>query len=325
MVSFNRLVKTTTPDQIVNRLRKHVWILIILIAGFVWLVGAAQGQSKVALRSVQVGLFPEYDRSDMLVVLDIALSSETAEPQLVSFQVPACAEALKVYQRSGNGTPAPLATEISVIGKWHEVRFSTDAQKIQIEYYDPNLVKEGDLRFYEYQWVSIYDVPSLKITLRQPFGAGEIQAEPSLEEQETGPDTAIYYSQEMGSVPAGELFTINLSYTRDIDNPANPALPVEPAERVSEATPGRSSSPLSVIMWLLTVALAVLVLVSLYYWWFKANVIEKQDRIVQGVGIMNPEKQAVFCHECGMRSRPGDSYCSNCGTELRRPTRYTAG
>jgi ribosomal protein L37E len=47
------------------------------------------------------------------------------------------------------------------------------------------------------------------------------------------------------------------------------------------------------------------------------NITRKTGRIVQGVGIMNPEKQAVFCHECGNRSKVGDHYCRNCGTELR--------
>jgi hypothetical protein len=136
---------------------------------------------------------------------------------------------------------------------------------------------------------------------------------------EKGPGDATYYTQDVGTIPAGELFTLNLMYTKDTANLAYPVLEVEPAEPINNTTPGRTPSPMSVVLWLLTVAIAVLLLVSLYYWWFKANMMEKQEGMVQGVGILNPEKQAVYCHECGMRSRPADSYCSNCGTELRRP------
>ena len=304
-----------------KKLSSFILFFILFIASLFWQVPHVQAQSTVQITSVQVGLFPEYDRPTMLVVLDIDLSMDTTNPQMLTFQVPADVESLSVLQRTGSGTPTPLEAEVEEIGKWKDVQFSTDAQTIQIEYYDPNLVKESDRRFYEYQWLSVYNVDSLNVLVRQPFGAGEIQADPSLDGRDSGPDDAVYYTQAMGAVPAGELFTLTLLYTKDTANLDNPALPVEPAQPVSDATPGRTSSPLSVIMWLLTVAVAVLVLVGLYYWWFKSNVMDTRDRTVQGVGIMNPEKQPVFCHECGMRSRPGDSYCSNCGTELRRPSK----
>lgn len=96
---------------------------------------------------------------------------------------------------------------------------------------------------------------------------------------------------------------------------------VEAAEPIDESTPGRAPSPLSVVIWLLVAALAVLILLGIYYWWFQGKTSDEPVRSVPGVGILNPEKQAVFCHECGMRSRPGDYYCSNCGTELRRLSR----
>lgn len=254
----------------------------------------------------------------MLVVVNIELSTESLSPRMLTFQIPADAESLSVTQQITDNEQALLRYEVKEVGKWQDLRFSTDAQALQIEYYDPNLVKEGDRRFYDYQWLSIYDVETLSLTVRQPFGAGEMQSDPPLSNEETGPDGAIYSTHKVGSIPAGELFTLSLIYTKDTANLAYPALKVEPAAPVSDATPGRTPSPLSVIMWLLTVAVAVLLLVSMYYWWFKSNVMEKQDRMVQGVGILNPEKQAVFCHECGMRSRPEDSYCSNCGTELRK-------
>lgn len=299
--------------------RIHLLFLILLIVtSLFWPGASALGQSTIHLTSVQVGLFPEYDRPATLVVLEIELSGSPPDPQTLIFKAPANAEDLSVFQRPNDGETVPLAFTVSTNDNWKDVSLSTNAQTLQIEYYDPNLLKEEDCRFYEYRWLSLYDVSSLSVTIRQPSSAEEIQTDPPLDTRETGPDGATYHTQEMGSIPAGEVFTLNLMYAMDSTGLAYPALPVKPAEHVSETTPGRTPSPLSVIMWLLTVAVAVLVLVSLYYWWFKSNVMEKRNRMAQGVGIINPEKQAVFCHECGMRSRPGDSYCSNCGTELRR-------
>jgi hypothetical protein len=309
----------------IKRIYPQLIIILLILPGFFLPRSSALGQSTVQLTSVQVGLFPEYDRSGMLVVLNFEISRDTTGLQTLTFQVPSESTSLSMLQRPESGEPSLLDFSSSTTGQWKHVELLTDAQTIQMEYYDPNLLKEEDRRFYEYHWLSIYDAESLKLTVRQPFGASKLQVDPPLETRETGPDNATYYTQDLGPVPAGEMFILNLTYTTDTTNQAYPAQRVEPAASVNDATPGRTPSPLSVIMWLLTVAVAVLVLVSLYYWWFKSNVMEKRDRMVQGVGIMNPEKQAVFCHECGMRSRPGDSYCSNCGTELRREPKNLRG
>jgi len=111
-------------------------------------------------------------------------------------------------------------------------------------------------------------------------------------------------------------------YTKNTSNPAYPALAVEPAVDVDEITPGKTPSPLSVVLWLLSFAVAVLLLVGVYFLWFHHKTREGQAHLVDGVGIRNPEKQMIFCHECGKRSSPGDIFCSNCGTELRRPSTF---
>lgn len=297
---------------------------LLLLTGLFWQQSPAHGQGTRQLSSVKVGLFPEYNQPGVLVVLHIVLSEDASSPQTLTFQLPASLEDLSVARLTTDGEHIPLSHEVSETGMWKDVRFATDAQTIQIEYNDPNLTKEEDRRFYRYQWLSIYPAESLSVTVRKPLDAGDIQAEPSLGRGEKGPGDATYYTQVLGSVPAGEVFTLNLIYTKDTANLAYPVFNVNPAESINETTPGRTPSPMSVILWLLTVAMAVLILVSLYYWWFKANIMQKREGMAQGVGILNPEKQVVFCHECGMRSRPGDSYCSNCGTELRRPSKMSS-
>jgi hypothetical protein len=123
---------------------------------------------------------------------------------------------------------------------------------------------------------------------------------------------------EAGQVEAGEAYPVFFQYEKDPSNPAYSALNVYAAEEINDSTRGRTASPLSVVIWLAAVALAVTILVGLYYWWFRRRAADQPTLPVRGVGIDNPEKQAIFCHECGSRSRSGDTYCRNCGTELRR-------
>jgi hypothetical protein len=96
---------------------------------------------------------------------------------------------------------------------------------------------------------------------------------------------------------------------------------IEPRDPVTNNAPGRSPSPESVLRWLSIVAISVFVAIGLTYVSIRKKS-KQQDRTVQGVGILNPEKQAVYCHECGQHANPGDNYCRNCGTELRKPTDF---
>lgn len=301
-----------------TRSLSFLFTILVLLAIFSWQSSFAQTEPDIEILSVQVGLFPEFNQPSMLLIYTIELSEAASQTRALTFQVPSAAQSLSVAHYNPDGEITALEFETSQSGAWKEVRFATAAKIVQIEYYDPELLKQGNRRVYEFQWLSIYPVKSFEITVRQPFGAREITAEPPLKVSDVCPGNTTYYSQNFGSIPSNALFSLTLQYTNEAANLDQPAPAVEPAARISEATPGRSPSPMSVIMWLLVVALAVLVMVALYYWWSKSNMMKNEDRTFLGVGVMNPEKQTVFCHECGMRSRPGDTYCSNCGTELRK-------
>ena len=201
---YDLFTSSTAPthDLIVKNQPFITLILSLLVSLSLFVgVGFAQGQPVLQLSAVQVGLFPEYIRPSVLVVLDIELAGDADEPVLLTFQIPANSDSLEVSTRTIEGESLPLAYETSEIGKWRDVRFTTAAQNILIEYYDPNLVKEGDLRLFEFQWLSIYAVEKLSLTVRQPFGAGQIQAEPPLVSSEVGPDNATYFTRQVGRVP----------------------------------------------------------------------------------------------------------------------------
>ena len=259
----------------------------------------------------------------MLVRYEIQLDEGSRMPVDLTLQIPVDAQSLTISNLNEDNDTLGLQTDVEDIGLWKDVRFTTITRVIEVEYYDPNLVKEGEQRLFEFEWLSIYPVDSLSLTIRQPFGGSDIHSQPAMDEKFTGSGNIEYYTGELGSVPAGEVFTLSLMYTKNTSNPAYPALPVAPAMDVNETTPGKTPSPLSVVLWLLSFAVAVLVLVGIYYLWFHYKTREKQTHVVDGVGIRNPEKQMVFCHECGKRSSPGDIFCSNCGTELRRVDSFT--
>lgn len=304
--------------------RKLLLLLVTfaLLAGFSRQYGYAQAQPQILLNSVEVSLLPEFNHTSMLVIYEIELEENTPLPQELILHIPPDAQLLFVANREQDDSIVALENIVTQIGGWKDVRFRSTTHAIRLEYLDPNLITQDDHRTFEYEWLSIYPVSSFSLLIRRPSGVSDIITEPSMKRSTDVITGSEYYSVEISTVPAEELYSLTLTYTINPSDLAYPAQDVEAAATINEATSGRSSSPLSVVLWLLTIAVAVLIMVGFYYWWFRTNASDKRDRIVQGVGIMNPEKQVIFCHECGMRSGLEDSFCSNCGTELRKPTRF---
>jgi hypothetical protein len=282
--------------------------------------GYAQTQTEVQLESVNLQLLPEFDQPSVYVIYEINLAETLPLPEALLIEVPEEAQILNVLNFTPQGRPVELTYEESQLGMWKDLRFSPTGYRIRVTYQDPNLVRQGNERQYELRWLSSYPVNALSVMVRRPLGASEIISQPALSVSADQLEDFQYYMGDFGAVPAGELFTLSFSYTKDTGS--FPALPVAPAVPIDEAAQGRTPSPISVIMWLLLTSVAIMIIVTLYHLWVRANLADKRERVVQGVGILNPEKQIYFCHECGMRSRPGDSYCSNCGTELRKPTPF---
>jgi hypothetical protein len=69
-------------------------------------------------------------------------------------------------------------------------------------------------------------------------------------------------------------------------------------------------------------SVAIALIVGSFYIRFRKKEVDNSTRISQEEIKINPERQTFFCHECGMRTRVGENYCSNCGTELRKPTPF---
>ncbi len=266
-----------------------------------------------------VDLWPEHDRPSVLVIYEIELASSVALPQALTFQVPVNVEIQSVASRDKDGHLVPLEWEAVATGQWLDIQFTTQASEIRLEYYDPAIVKQDDERSFTFTWSSFYTVNNLSIFVQQPYGVGEVITDPEMTQLvNTTPNKIGYYMLEAGQVDAGVPYNLQFNYSTDALNLAYPAMDVFAAAPINRNTTGRAASILSVVLGLLVIATALLLLIGLYYVRFrKKKSLQKTVGGPDGV-VINPDKQAVFCHECGSRSRPGDSYCRNCGTELHR-------
>jgi len=164
------------------------------------------------------------------------------------FKIPAETESLSITNPGEEENQISLEGDAITTGDWQNIRFITPASEMQIEYRDPNLIKQDDQREYVFEWHATYPVASLLVILHLPFGASELSANPSLHASTNGEENTSHYSGDFGDLAAGETFSLHFSYIRDTTTLSYPALDVMPAEPIDETTAGRSTSPLSAVM-----------------------------------------------------------------------------
>jgi len=313
MVLFKYLIQFLLTKFVKKHFFQTFLIALLLMTGFVYPFSDAQAQSQVPLEFVKITLLPEHNQPLVLVIYEIQLDQSVNLPKDLAFQIPGDAQLLIIGYQEEDGSFILLEHTLTDNSYWNDIRFTANTHTIHIEYFDPNLIEEGDRRMFEYQWLSIYAVNDLSIIVQPPPDASSVISEPPL-------DNLTWQAEE--TVPPGNLVSFSLMYTKSTDDLSGSIFKVEPRQPSDETVLGRSLSPFSVVLWLMSVALTILFMVGLYFIWFKASVKNKPARVVRGVEILNPEKQVIFCHECGMRARLGDSYCSNCATELRKPSEF---
>ena len=268
----------------------------------------------VVFDSALVGLWPERTGQSVFVSLDLMLSSNVTLPQELVLQVPATAVIETLISIDDRGSVQQTTWEETSGDVWKDIRFTATAPTIMIEYTDPTLVFFDQLRTYSYTWSAGYSVNDLVISIRQPYGAGDLVTHPDSDVTEG----CCTQTMNVGRVVAGASYGVTFHYVKDLTNLDYEALSVSPVLTVNENTEGRTILPSTVVVWLLAVALLLILLVGFYYWWY-------QKHFLNGEGLGNDrwlmrrsEQKAIFCHECGSRSQAGDAYCRNCGTELRK-------
>jgi hypothetical protein len=301
--------------------------LIALLATLVLLVPvAASAQTALTLPSAEVDLWPEYDRSDMLVIYHFTLPPSVSLPYEMTVRIPASAgDPNGVAARQPDNSLFKIPYDTKVEGNWSLIIFRATTLDIQVEYYDPGLQKNGADRHFVFNWPGDYAVNSLTIQVQQPLDASNMQITPSLGGGQAGSDGLTYYTADEGAMKIGQSFTVTVDYKKPDDKLSGPTVKVQSSAPLS-ATPESRFSWTTLLPWALGV-LGVLLIVGggTWYWWTgreKKELGPRRARRKPAVNETNPAKDDsdggfVYCHNCGKRANPGDRFCRTCGTALR--------
>jgi hypothetical protein len=280
---------------------------------------AAPYPGNLPLLGLDIGLWPEYDQPDTLVILRVSLDPATALPARVALPIPSdVGDPFAVAQQDSNGQLFVAPYERELIGDWAWIVVETDSSAFQVEYYTP-LTLQGQQRSFTYFWPGGVDLGQLSYEVQHPVGAQGTQVLPpgttALDD-----DELFYTRATMGPREASEGALVAFAYTKQ-DEVLTVDAPTPSIDRPATTTGGTPD-----LTTLLPIALAIfgglLVLagVFLFVRFRQEDQQPKARRRRRTRRDASDEIDAspVFCHVCGTQAGPSDRFCRHCGTELRK-------
>jgi len=271
--------------------------------------GAARGAAtdSARLESMQIGIWPEYDRAAALVIFRAELAAEVAIPANVSLRLPASSggPAAVAYSTEKKGGLLNLKYERSDAADFITLRFSAPSRFFQIEFYD-RLATGDSARSYKYVWPGDLAVNWLDVVVQEPAGASNVSVRPELAEKVAGSDGLQYRSAQLGPHKKGAPLPIEIRYTKTDARTSAEILKLgtaAPAPQAALAPVEKNASWLSPTVLGAAALLAFTTsLVAFLLWWR----LRSQDSAGTGAG-------GAFCTGCGHRLSGSDRFCSKCG------------
>ena len=332
-----------------------------LASGFLlarWVFPApVQAQQTVTLASLQISIWPEFDRPSSLVILDGKLASSVTLPVDLTVRIPAAARtpnAVAVAAPDGSLLQAAYTTAAAdgdII-----VKFTSNSAVFRVEYYDPALVINGDARSFTFRWKCDFAVAAVGLMVQEPYGAQKLAGKPALAPAGTGLYGLNYDAASLGALPAGGTVSLDLTYTKSGSTLSATAVgPTQSAAAAPASNPTQSGGSL---YWILGAAgVGLLVVGGGALWYSRRTPVPRPRRLVSqsrrrraepvrprpaagkpaapvaaamgarsgvpAAAAKEPasatlaEAPAGFCVNCGQRQLAGDQFCRQCGTPVR--------
>jgi hypothetical protein len=280
-------------------------------------------QNPVSLSNLEVDLWPEYDRPSVLVIYRVTLSPDVSLPADLTLRIPAAAgEPNAVAAKQPDGSLVNVDHERVIKGDWAEISFTATLPELQLEYYDPNITRDGTTRRFEYRWPGDYSVQAMQVQVQQPLGASNLRTSPSLGNQVTGADGLEYYKANIGALSAGQEFEISVEYEKATDSLTAAGLQVQPSAPMADTASSWRSQISAALPWGLLVLGVILLFGGAAWYWQSGKRGEgskqpRRRRKADAVAEKPAPEGHIYCHSCGKRAGPGDRFCRACGTRLR--------
>ena len=294
-----------------NKNHQIILVLALLLSGVFLLPPAANAQTAITLETVEIRVWPEFDRPSVLVIYSGVVAGGVDEPLELQFSLPPSAT-LNAAAYLDVTTGQLLNAESEVTGQ--TLTLTTPNGSFHIEVYDPTIQVDGQQRAYSLAWESVYPVNRLSWEIQQPAGAGDLTLIPAPDEVGSDRFGLPTYFVNQTNVEAGQIATVVLEYSRQ-----STALTAEQLGLTDQGTGGggeqnqlQPGGAARVGGWAWFVGGAALVVAAAAGAYFYLNRSARPRRA-------RPARQPAskkFCTRCGKPVAPGDAFCRHCGAKL---------
>lgn len=307
--------------------------LLTFLICLIFLAWPAQAQDTPTLSSLEISLWPEFDRPDMLAIYRGSLAPDTPLPVPMEIRIPASVGEPNAVAYVGEGNQRfnqQYTTRQE--GESLVIAFELATLAFQVEYYDTLPVDSEGRREYSFSYTADYPVESLTLGLQEPPTAQDYTLEPPADSVAVAGDGLTYHSVEAGPVAPGETKSWVLSYEK-----ADSALTINSLAQqqptAPAAPPAATGNDNSTVL-IFVVAFVALVAVGATAFWLgrRTQPLEeapapsrRQKRRGGGRGSRSAQQRSspsgsrepFFCHQCGAGLRLDSEFCHKCGTPVR--------
>ncbi len=267
------------------------------------------------LASMQVEIWPEFDRPAALVILRGALAADAKLPADVTLRIAASTggPSAMAYSAAAGGNLLNLKYERKDASDFITLSFKVPERFFHVEFYDPLQTGKPE-RSYTYVWPGDFAVDHLSVVVQEPAAASNFSVQPNLDAAASEQDGLRYRSADLGARAPGKPLPIKVSYTKTGTRTSAEILGQKTTEAAPAPIAGSGLTPASgasseVAKGVLIFIIALSLLIGLgsgFLWW--------RGRVRAPAGQTG---SAGACTKCGTPREADDRFCSKCGARLK--------
>lgn len=306
-------------------------LLLISVVCWVALAGLVQAQESPTLASLEISIWPEYDRPEVLVIYRGELGADVSLPVLVEIAVPARVgqpTAMAYVDEKDQRLNQQYTTRTE--GDSLVVSFELVTSRFQLEYYDALPIGDAGLRTYTFAYTADYPTTSLNMEFQVPPTAQGFLLSPTADTTVEGGGGLTYQLVQAGTLAADDTREWTFSYVKNNSELTIASLePVATSVPVAPATDGDGVGDSTI--WIFLVSFVALIGVGVTGYWLghRTQTAPKEIRLEskpqkrrgsgRGERIQQPSFRGAvhFCHKCGVELRTDSDFCHECGTPVR--------
>jgi hypothetical protein len=226
---------------------------------------ATSVSAQMRLGSLEIRLWPEYDRPSVLVILDATLAADTPLPAIVPLPMPTAAGSPHAVAKLGpNGSLLVAQHTVEAAGDWSTVKIITDSLSVHLEYYAP-LLNTDSQRQFRFFWPEGFPIDLLSYEVLHPVGATNMSVTPAAD-RIVEADGLTFYQANLGALPGSESLSLTLAYAKQTATLSSPAAQAAPSTFPSPpaAVPAEDGGSKPDLTWLTIAVIALAAAIGLW-------------------------------------------------------------